>query len=408
MQLQQLAPVSAAALDIADTALALWPADPADTLRGWLETERANILRWQGRFDEARKVDEAVRQRQRRALGADHLRTHITGRNLGGDLRAEGRYERAKAEDGAAYEGIREQLGDEHRHALMAAHNFALSSYLDGDVHTAMVTERGILERRLRLFGQSHPYTWWSAASLGTYQRELGDYRSSEDTLGRARMWINEQLGPVPPDEMAVLRVDRSLAATKRRSGRPHLAKDDDTNLLQAYGRLLPPEHPDVWSCRLSLAADQHAMNESAPAAELARECLEYYLTEWPAGHPFTAVCRLNLSVYLRGANRLDEAQEVGTLARKELRAVLSDSTHPWNLAADLNEARNMLAVGAAKDAGVAARLVHELCQDDLPPRHPCTLAAADTVRAVERALLELPHPERGRHLDIDIDVFDT
>lgn len=408
MQLQQLAADSAAALKITDAALAHWPDDPADPLRGWLETERANILRWQGQYEQAQAVDVQVRQRQRRSLGPDHLRTHITGRNLGGDLRAAGNYERAKAEDGAAYEGIRQLLGEEHRHALMAAHNAALSCFLDGDVHTAMVTERDILRRRERLFGTAHPYTWWSAASLGTYQRELGDYQASRATLDAAKMWIQSVGTLVAPDEADVLRVDRSIAATTRRRGRPHVAMDEDARILAAYRRLLPAEHPDIWSSRLSWAADQHAMGESEAAVQVTRDCLDYYVDHWPSGHPFAAVCRLNLSVYLRGAKLLDEAQTQGDLARRTLRGALSDSTHPWCLAADLNRARNLLALGAVKESLQAARTVLGLCLSDLVPRHPYTQAAVHTVQVVEHVMAESPPPIRAPYLDIDIDIPQT
>ena len=60
-----------------------------------LQFQIANVLRSQGRFNEARDLDTYVLERQQAVLGADHLLTLMTAGGLGADLRALGEFQPA-------------------------------------------------------------------------------------------------------------------------------------------------------------------------------------------------------------------------------------------------------------------------------------------------------------------------
>lgn len=410
MQLQQLTAVNAAALRIADRAVRCWREDPGigpdDRILQCLEVERANILRWRSEYAQARDIDDRVRRRQRELGAAGRLRPLIAVRGLGGDVRALGGFERAKSYDGVAYRGLYAAVGEDHTQTLMAAHNYALSAFLDGDVHTAVLTERALLHRRRRLFGTADRYTWWSAANLGAYQRELGDCRGSLDTLRTARAWLVDIFGVADSfEDFDALRVIRSLAVTTRRVGDAGLSKDYHSSTLRVYERLVPRDHPDVWSCRLALAADHHAMRDSGVAVDIARRCLERYLVASGTEHPFTGVVRMNLAVYLRGAGLLDEARAEGDHALRILRGALRDGTHPWILAAMVNQAGNAAAQEDFAEAAELAETAFELCAEDLVPGHPYTRAAGHDFE-VARAARDGHRPPPGAGwLDIDIDI---
>lgn len=407
MQLQQVSKISDAALAIAVDALAAWQADtpPDDPTLLWLRVEHANILRAQGHYERAHAIDEDVRRRQAGTQGEEHLRTLITTRGLGGDLRNLGRYEAARRHDSLAFHGFRRTLGGDHAHTLMAAHNFAFSSYLDGDVHTAMLTQRDILHRRIRLLGTANFRTWWTAESLGTYQRELGDLSAARDTLDTAYGWILGALGRTRWQHPVELRVRRGQAVTWRRLGQYRLALENSQELTAAYRRLLGDDHADTWACRLTLAADHHARGNSEVAVRQAREVLDRYESSaFGPDHPFTALCRMNVAIYLRATDRLAEARELGERAWRGLLAALSGETHPWALAAMINQAGHLVAVGERDAALGLARTAARWCRDDLPSRHPYLAAAEANIQVVESVH---PGSESARlyYRDLDVDI---
>ena len=66
-----------------------------------LQFQIANVLRSQGRFNEALDLDTYVLERQRAVLGADHLLTLMTANSLGADLKALGEFQAALETDKA-------------------------------------------------------------------------------------------------------------------------------------------------------------------------------------------------------------------------------------------------------------------------------------------------------------------
>lgn len=77
-----------------------------------LANNEAPLLRRQGRYDQARRLDEAMLRRRHELLGADHARTLSSANNLVVDLAAVGAHVRARrlAEDTLARR--RRELGD--------------------------------------------------------------------------------------------------------------------------------------------------------------------------------------------------------------------------------------------------------------------------------------------------------
>ena len=98
-----------------------------------LQFQIANVLRFQGRFIEARDLDTYVLERQRAVLGNDHLLTLITANGLGADLKALGEYREALDIDRQTYDSLKDEFGEDYGRTLMAAHNLAVSLRLVGD-----------------------------------------------------------------------------------------------------------------------------------------------------------------------------------------------------------------------------------------------------------------------------------
>ena len=110
-------------------------ADHPQTLH--LRFQIANVLRSQGRFDEARDLDTYVLGRQREVLGEDHLHTLMTAGSLAADLRALGEFQEALDSDQETYDRFKEQFGEDYPRTLRAANNLAVSLRLVGDCSAA-------------------------------------------------------------------------------------------------------------------------------------------------------------------------------------------------------------------------------------------------------------------------------
>jgi Mrp family chromosome partitioning ATPase/tetratricopeptide (TPR) repeat protein len=393
------------ALRIAEQVRQRWTASGEhDELSLRLCTEIANLHRGLGNYREALELDEKVLDLQRAALGLRHHATLVTGRGRGGDLRGLGRFADAVVEDEVTYAGFRAILGDEHPNTRMAVHNLAVSFFLTGDAREALRLELQEKERRLRMFGAQDPRTWRSACSVGSFQREVGQYHLSASTLREA---LNHLHSLRPPGHQDELQVVQSLAATERRLGNKPTAKKRSTDAFNGYKELFGADHPFTRGAQLGLAADYFWAGEAQYAINLAMPCLRGYEKRLGGRHPFTAVAAVNLGVFCRAVGDLDQAVAEGERGLGVLQEVLGE-THPWTLAAAINLAGHL---AAANDLARAAQLQNQTtqrCVRLLGRDHPYTKAAQANLGAI-RAL-------EGQHeggdvpalVSLDIDIPQT
>lgn len=370
---------------------------PADPLRNRLATELANVHRILGDPVEALRLDDLALAQQRRALDLTHPRPLITARGRGGDLRGLGLFAEALAEDQATWEGLRSVLGDDHPDTRRAANNLAASMFLSGDAAGALAVEEDNFRRRRRLFGTGDVRTWSTLAQLGLYQRELGRYPDALESL----MTASQQLQALRPElNQTQVGVHWNYAIALRLAGRPKAAKERTGKALRDYRELLGPHHPYTLGCALSFASDHRRIGTDPElAVELARIALTGFRQHVGLrdDHPFVALCELGLGLALRGAGDFTGAVSHVEAATGTLRARLGD-THPWTLAAAVDEAR---VVAAAGDADRAAELISEThtdCVEFLGHDHPHTAAAAHNLR-----LAAHPTDQDWRECDVDI-----
>ncbi|MFE2753576.1 FxSxx-COOH system tetratricopeptide repeat protein [Actinosynnema sp. NPDC059335] len=369
----------------------------ADPLRNRLATELANVHRVLGEPTEALRLDDLALARQRRALDLTHPRPLITARGRGGDLRGLGLFAEALAEDQATWEGLRSVLGDDHPETRRAANNLASSMFLSGDAAGALALEEDNYRRRRRLFGTGDERTWATLAQIGLYQRELGRYPEALDSLLHA----SQQLQALRHElNQAQVGVQWNRAIALRLVGRAKEAKERTGKALRDYRELLGPHHPYTLGCALSFAADHRRVGVDAElAVELARTALTGFQrhVELRDDHPFVALCELGLGLALRAAG--DHAGAVGHVeaAVLVLRDRLGD-THPWTLAAAVDEARVHAAAGAADRAAELIAEAHTDCLEFLGHDHPHTAAAAHNLR-----LAAHPTDQDWRECDVDI-----
>ncbi|MDX3239212.1 FxSxx-COOH system tetratricopeptide repeat protein [Streptomyces sp. ME03-5709C] len=336
-----------------------------------LQFELANVLRSQGKYQEARQYDEDTLARQTALLPAGHPHTLITGGSLAADLRALGLFQEARERDEEIYAGFKEIFGEQHPRSLVAANNLAIDYRLTGDSELARRLDQETVDRRTPMLGDRHPYTLSTKANLARDLREIGDYTGSVAMLEEVMDVFQDVLNPDVPE---TLRNAKSLAVSLRKAGRAaeamRLTQVTYDRYLERYG----PDVPDTLACALNLAADYSAAGDKKKARDLAADALGSYRRMLGDDHPFTLVCRNNLAIYLRGSGNAEEAVAVGddTLARLE-RAV--GPRHPYTLNCTINLAN---ATGEAGDHDRAVTLLETALRgltERYGPEHPDALA---------------------------------
>ena len=174
-----------ACLNLAHRLEALWTRQlgPDDQQTLHLRFHIANVLRSQGRYQDARDLDLAVIERQRAVLGVDHPHALMTAGSLAADLKALGEFRQALVSDQQTYASFKDQFGEDYPRTLVAAFNLAISYRLVGDYSAARRLDQETLDRRRVVLPVDHPYTLDTAANLALDMRAEGAFRDSVDLL---------------------------------------------------------------------------------------------------------------------------------------------------------------------------------------------------------------------------------
>lgn len=393
------------AVEIAEEVSARWLAEfgEQDVLRLRLNNQIANLHRALGHSERSGQVDEETQGTLRGTLGLRHRQTLISTRGRAADLRNLGSYLQAYNEDTEAWNGFREILGEDHRHTRMAAYNLATSAYLVGDVNRALQLQQDDYDRLVRLLGPANLEAWTSAARVGLWLRELGDYRAANDLLTTVAREIRREHEPGHPD---VLWINWQLAVVQRRLGKAYKTVRDNEATATRYREAYGEDHPNTRGCTLSLAADHHALGHAVRAVELATQCLAGYHRDGP-DHPFTALCRLNLAIYLRGNGLLDEAGRQAEAAYRMLADRLGP-VHPWALNATVVRASLLAGRGELAAAIELAEPADATCRDLLGTRHPYTRASGENLATMRELAASKADPTGQHWAEMDIDVIPT
>jgi tetratricopeptide (TPR) repeat protein len=299
-----------------------------------LRFQLASVLRTQGRYQEALKLDQDTHRSQQNVLVAGHINTLMTAGNVAADLRALGRYREALDLDLATHGEMRANYDLREERPLAMANNIGVDYRFMGDYGSAEQTDREVLDQRTQVLGPEHPYTLGSKALLAADQRGLGEYRQSVVLLQEVVEAFRSL--PSPADFPEELRHRKSLAVSLRKAGLEGEARRMTREVFERYRTSFSPDSPDVLACQLNLAADEEAAGEYVRACELAEEVHVRLLESLGADHPYTLIAANNLVIYRRLSGEPAAAVELGTQTRDAMGTVLGRD-HPSTLCAMLN-----------------------------------------------------------------------
>jgi tetratricopeptide (TPR) repeat protein len=329
-----------------------------------------NVLRSQGRFDEARQINEEVLAAQEELLGRTHPHTLMTARGLAADLRGLGVYVDALKMDEDAYREWVDVFGELHPQTLATANNLAVSLRAVGNFREARLRDEKVYGRRQIVLGIDHPLTLKSASSLARDLREGGEYEKSVQILKDVLASFHQVLGPQAPES---LMTQANLAVSLRSAGDPiaaaPLLDDAYDRLQQRFG----PSNPDTLACRLSRSANLLVTGELTRALVEMEEVTAAYEKYVGSIHPHTLVCFTNLSAAASASGDPKRALGLAQRASEEFERTLGGS-HPYTLAAAMNLASCHAEVGEIEAAHVRMREVASRMSDALGTEHPDTL----------------------------------
>ncbi|WP_336205687.1 FxSxx-COOH system tetratricopeptide repeat protein [Nonomuraea sp. LPB2021202275-12-8] len=345
---------------------------PTDGQRLHLQFQIANVLRSLGRFEQARELDEAVREAQLDLYGDSHYYTMLTSGSLAADLRALGRFDEALRMDRETYDRWKDTYGEDYPRSLTAANNLAVSYRLVGDCYSAMELDQET-RRRMQassVMGPSHPDTLNTTQNLARDMREAGEYHSSIELLKGALALYRDVLGE---NYLHTLRAAKSLAVSLRKIGqyKEALALVQDT--YQRYQRL-HPSAPETKAAALEVAACMSVIGHKESARDMTAKVVEEYTELLGADHPYTLVAGNNLMVLRRAVGDVDLAYREGGQVLTAFRHRLGE-THPFTLACTVNLANCAGHLGDIERAASLERHALDGLRQCFRPGHPDTVA---------------------------------
>ncbi|MFF9865555.1 FxSxx-COOH system tetratricopeptide repeat protein [Streptomyces sp. NPDC013953] len=349
----------------------------------YLRFHLSNILRSQGRYVEARELDEVTLERQREVLGPSHPHTYMTTSGLAMDLGTLGEYGRAMELATEAHEGFSQIFHEAHPRTLAAANNLALNLRMVGQYARAREIDQEVFDRRTEVLGPEHPYTLSSATSLARDLREVGRYDDSVTLLSRTYEIYKDTLGRAFPGTLAAA---KSLAVSLRRAGRLEDARRLTTATRNRYRAKYTSANPDSLACDLNLAADLYAAGEPVAAKELAQEVVDQYMKVPGERHPYTLAALTNLGIYQWGCGMPETAEQTLRAALQVLEEVLGDR-HPHVLFCTVNFANAKADLGELDEALRIERRAVGALREVLGGHHPEVLAVASNMSVTLGAL---------------------
>ena len=336
-----------------------------------LQFHIANVLRSQGRFNEARDLDTYVLDRQREVLGADHLLTLMTAGSLGADFRALGEFQAALESDRQTYESFKEEFGEDYPRTLQSAFNLAVSLRLVGDYSGARLLDQEVLDRRRMVLSPDHPYTLGTAVNLAQDMRAAGAFRESVELLRVTWEGYRLVLGP---DMIDTLRAATNLAVSLRKAGEQSEAMTVAQDTYDRYKRRYGSDSPDTRLCAINLACDYAAVGDMPKALALVNDVLGALRASLGDDHPNTLVAANNLACYLRPIGRLEEAYGLAEETLRRMRRKLGEM-HPLTLACAVNLANCLGDSGELATAEALERETISKLREVLGRDHPDVLA---------------------------------
>jgi MinD-like ATPase involved in chromosome partitioning or flagellar assembly/tetratricopeptide (TPR) repeat protein len=280
-----------------------------------------------------------------------------------------------------------EQLDSDHWQRLFLQSQLANHLRSMGRYQEALELDEVVLtrQRASASIGVNHPHTWITAGGLAGDLRALGRFDEAlamdQETHERLKDLFGE-------DHPRTLLAAANLAVSLRLVGDCFTALDLDRETLATMTAVFGPEHPSTLLTASALGQDLRETGNFEQSVATLRTTARRYGEL--LGEKTLEALRItkSLAVSLRRAGYRDEAFELVTQTCEWYDQLFRDT--PDAVAASLELASCMSAVGEKYEARDRALSILESQRQALGPDHPYTLAAATNLSSYMRGLGDL------------------
>ncbi len=346
-------------------------AEHPDTLRSL--GHMGNLLKHQGKRDEAMACYREALDASRRVLGEDHPDTLGAIGNVGSLLMDMGKNDEAAPYCREALDRLRQLKGEDDPATLTAMNDMGLLLKSQGKLGEAATYYREVLEKRRRALGADHPNTITSLGNLGGLFVEQGKVDGSAACFREVLERRRRLLGEVHPLTLAVM---NDLGDSLSRQGKYVEAEALMREALAAKRRLLGADHPSTLTTLNNLAVFLIQRGKAADAEPMCLESLEKNRRVSGPEHPNTLVATNVVGfLYLhlkQPAKAEPYVRQAVALSRR-----INGEQHPDTLIYTHNLGTMLLEQDKFGDAEPHLRTVAEKGGRTLGTGHPITLSAS-------------------------------
>lgn len=222
-------------------------------------------------------------------------------------LRKQGRFEEAERAARQAFAIAQEELGATDPDTFTALNNLSLVLGDTGRGEEALSLLQEAYEERVRLLGAGHFLALLAANNLALQLDESGRNEAAEQLLEASLALARTELDPDQP-EVALLAA--SLGQIRYFAGENEQAEALFGEAYERRLRRLGPSHPETLESARALALVFAGLGRTEEAENLYREALQGNQARFGADHRQTIVARSEFASFLRDQARFDSANE--------------------------------------------------------------------------------------------------
>ncbi|GAA1265886.1 hypothetical protein GCM10009677_17520 [Sphaerisporangium rubeum] len=271
-------------------------------------------------------LEETFRQwRNNPVAGSSQLNVLAAWNGLARVLRLSGNYLEACDVGEDAYEYGVSELGADHVWTLKTAKDLSIAKRRAGFTDEALDIARHTFEREQRLFGRDHPDTLAGALCLANALRTTNAGEEALDLLMDAVERYPRAYGDTHPFRYGC---DMNLALLLRVTGDTAAALTRDRAALDGFDAQLGREHHYSLTCAINLASDLATMDDVESARRLGESTLGRLRALLGEDHPLTLAGASNLVIDLRRSGESERADALAADTFERYRRVLG-TEHP-------------------------------------------------------------------------------
>jgi eukaryotic-like serine/threonine-protein kinase len=273
-----------------------------------------------GRYPEAVRLREQVREYRTQTLGPEHPHTLIAMNNLAVAYWAAGAYDKAIALHEQALVLLRKIGGAEHPDTISSMNNLAAAYHITGQDDKALPLFEESLELERKISGPEHPRTLGSMNNLAEAYRTTHQYDKALTLHEQTLELMRKIRGPEHPETLVSM---NNLALAYQAAGQLDKAIQFFAQTRELMRKVFGPEHPNTIYSTSNLAELYRAQGKYSEAEALHVQALEIERRVLGADHPDTLISMEVLALLYEAQQRYSEAEPLRSAVLEIRRRVL-------------------------------------------------------------------------------------